>query len=96
VLLGEELPKRYVSYTPCFRREAGAHGADTRGLTRVHQFDKVELVRIERPEASAAAHEELTRHAEIVLQRLELPYRVVLIAAGDMGFANHRQYDLEV
>jgi seryl-tRNA synthetase len=96
VLLGEELPKRYVSYTPCFRREAGAHGADTRGLTRVHQFDKVELVRLERPEASAAAHEELTRHAEVVLQRLELPYRVVLIAAGDMGFANHRQYDLEV
>ncbi|HVO34903.1 MAG TPA: serine--tRNA ligase [Gemmatimonadales bacterium] len=96
VLLGEELPKRYVSYTPCFRREAGAHGADTRGLTRVHQFDKVELVRIERPEASAAAHEELTRHAEAVLQRLELPYRVVLIAAGDMGFANYRQYDLEV
>ena len=96
VLLGEELPKRYVSYTPCFRREAGAHGAETRGLTRVHQFDKVELVRIERPQASAAAHEELTRHAETVLQRLELPYRVVLIAAGDMGFANHRQYDLEV
>ena len=96
VLLGDELPKKYVSYTPCFRREAGAHGADTRGLTRVHQFDKVELVRIERPEASPAAHEELTRHAETVLQRLELPYRVVLIAAGDMGFANHRQYDLEV
>jgi seryl-tRNA synthetase len=96
VLLGEDLPKRYVAYTPCFRREAGAHGADTRGLTRVHQFDKVELVRIERPEASAAAHEELTRHAETVLQRLELAYRVVLIAAGDMGFANHRQYDLEV
>jgi seryl-tRNA synthetase len=96
VLRGEELPKRYVAYTPCFRREAGAHGSDTRGLTRVHQFDKVELVRIERPEASAAAHEELTRHAETVLQRLELPYRVVKIAAGDMGFANHRQYDLEV
>ena len=96
VLLGEELPKRYVACTPCWRREAGAHGADTRGLTRVHQFDKVELVRIERPETSAAAHEELTRHAEAVLQRLELPYRVVLIAAGDMGFANHRQYDLEV
>ncbi len=96
VLLGEELPKKYVAYTPCFRREAGAHGADTRGLTRVHQFDKVELVRIERPEASPGAHEELTRHAETVLQRLGLPYRVVLIAAGDMGFANHRQYDLEV
>jgi seryl-tRNA synthetase len=96
VLKAEDLPRRYVAYTPCFRREAGAHGAETRGLTRVHQFDKVELVRIERPEASAAAHEELTRHAEAVLQRLELAYRVVLIAAGDMGFANHRQYDLEV
>jgi seryl-tRNA synthetase len=96
VLRAEDLPKKYVAYTPCFRREAGAHGADTRGLTRVHQFDKVELVRIERAEASAAAHEELTRHAETVLQRLGLAYRVVLIAAGDMGFANHRQYDLEV
>ncbi len=96
VLRAEDLPKKYVAYTPCFRREAGAHGADTRGLTRVHQFDKVELVRLERPEASAAAHEELTRHAETVLQRLGLAYRVVRIAAGDMGFANHRQYDLEV
>jgi len=96
VLAAEALPKKYVAYTPCFRREAGAHGADTRGLTRVHQFDKVELVRLERPEAGAAAHEELTRHAETVLQRLGLAYRVVRIAAGDMGFANHRQYDLEV
>jgi len=96
VLAAEELPKKYVAYTPCFRREAGAHGADTRGLTRVHQFDKVELVRLERPEAGPAAHEELTRHAETVLQRLGLAYRVVRIAAGDMGFANHRQYDLEV
>jgi seryl-tRNA synthetase len=96
LLRGEDLPRRYVAYTPCFRREAGAHGAETRGLTRVHQFDKVELVRLERPEDSAAAHEELTRHAEAVLQRLGLPYRVVKIAAGDMGFANHRQYDLEV
>jgi seryl-tRNA synthetase len=96
VLAADELPKKYVAYTPCFRREAGAHGSDTRGLTRVHQFDKVELVRLERPDASAAAHEELTGHAEAVLQRLGLAYRVVRIAAGDMGFANHRQYDLEV
>jgi seryl-tRNA synthetase len=96
VLAAAELPKKYVAYTPCFRREAGAHGADTRGLTRVHQFDKVELVRLERPDASAGAHEELTRHAEAVLQRLGLAYRVVRIAAGDLGFANHRQYDLEV
>jgi seryl-tRNA synthetase len=96
VLRPDDLPKRYVAYTPCFRREAGAHGSDTRGLIRVHQFDKVELVRLERAEASAAAHEELTRHAETVLQRLGLAHRVVRIAAGDMGFANHRQYDLEV
>ncbi len=95
ILAGDELPKRYVAYTPCFRREAGAHGADTRGILRVHQFDKVELVWFTRPEASLAAHEELTRHAETALQRLGLTYRVVRIAAGDMGFANHRQYDLE-
>jgi len=96
VLAPEAMPRKYVAYTPCFRREAGAHGADTRGLTRVHQFDKVELVRLERAEAAVAAHEELTRHAETVLQRLGLAYRVVRIAAGDMGFSNHRQYDLEV
>ncbi|MFI5207619.1 MAG: serine--tRNA ligase [Gemmatimonadales bacterium] len=95
ILAGEDLPKRFVAYTPCWRREAGAHGADTRGILRVHQFDKVELVRFEAPERSDAAHEELTRHAETALQRLGLAYRVVKIAAGDMGFANHRQYDLE-
>ena len=96
ILAAAELPKRYVAYTPCFRREAGAHGADTRGLIRVHQFDKVELVWFERPEASDASHETLTRHAETVLQRLGLPYRVVKLAAGDLGFANRRTYDLEV
>jgi seryl-tRNA synthetase len=95
ILRAEELPRRYVAYTPCFRREAGAHGADTRGILRVHQFDKVELVWFTLPDAGLAAHEELTRHAETALQRLEIPYRVVRIAAGDMGFANHRQYDLE-
>ena len=95
ILMGEELPKRYVAYTPCFRREAGAHGADTRGILRVHQFDKVELVWLTRPDASLAAHEELTRHAETALQRLGLAYRVVRIAARDLGFANNRQYDLE-
>lgn len=96
-LLGAgELPIKYVAYTPCFRREAGAHGKETRGLTRVHQFDKVELVRFERPEASAAALEELTAHAERVLQLLELRYRVVLLAAGDLGFASSKTYDLEV
>src|SRR5438094_9504761 len=91
-----ELPKSFVAYTPCFRREAGAAGKDTRGLLRVHQFDKVELVRFCRPEESAAEHEKLVRHAEGVLRRLELPYRVVLIPAGELGFANAKQFDLEV
>ena len=95
ILAGEDLPRRYVAYTPCWRREAGAHGADTRGILRVHKFDKVELVWFTTPESSLEAHEQLTRHAEVALQRLGLAYRVVKIAAGDMGFANHRQYDLE-
>ena len=90
------LPIRYVAYTPCFRREAGSHGKDTRGLLRLHQFDKVEIVRFERPEDSEAALEELTSHAESILQRLGLRYRVVLLAAGDLGFSNARTYDLEV
>lgn len=96
VLAGERLPIGYAAYTPCFRREAGAHGKDTRGLIRVHQFDKVELVRFTRPEDSATEHERLLGHAEAVLQRLELPYRVVLLATGDMGFASAKTYDLEV
>jgi len=96
-LLGPDaLPIRYVAYTPCFRREAGAHGKETRGLVRVHQFDKVELVRFERPEASRDALEELTRHAEEVLRRLGLRYRVVQLAGGELGFANAMTYDLEV
>ena len=90
------LPKRFVAYTPCFRREAGAHGKDTRGILRVHQFDKVELMRFERPEVSRAALDELTAHAEAVLQRLGLRYRVLLLAGGDLGFANAQTYDLEV
>lgn len=90
------LPIRYVAYTPCFRREAGAHGKDTRGLLRVHQFDKVELLRFERPENGKAALEELTSHAEKVLQILGLRYRVVLLAGGDLGFSNAQTYDLEV
>ena len=89
------LPASYVAYSPCFRREAFSHGKDTRGLIRVHQFDKVELVRIVRPEDSAAEHERITRHAEAVLQRLELPYRVVELAAGDTGFASARTFDIE-
>jgi seryl-tRNA synthetase len=92
----DEVPRHYVAYTPCFRREAGAHGKDTRGLLRLHQFDKVELMRFERPEHSRAALEELTAHAEAVLQRLGLRYRVLLLAGGDLGFANAQTYDLEV
>jgi seryl-tRNA synthetase len=90
------LPRRYVSYTPCFRREAGSHGKDTRGILRVHQFDKVELMRFERPEHSRAALDELTTQAEAVLQRLGLRYRVLLLAGGDLGFANAQTFDLEV
>ena len=96
ILEAADLPRGYCAYTPCFRREAGAHGKDTRGLIRVHQFDKVELVRFARPEDSPAEHERLTGHAEAVLQRLEIPYRVLELAAGDTGFASARTYDLEV
>ncbi len=95
ILDGARLPLAYTAYTPCFRREAGAHGKDTRGLLRVHQFDKVELVRFARAAGSPAEHELMTGHAEVVLQRLELPYRVVLLAAGDVGFASAKTYDLE-
>jgi seryl-tRNA synthetase len=90
------LPIAYTAYSPCFRREAGAAGKDTRGLLRLHQFAKVEMVRFERPEDSDAALERLTGHAERVLQLLELPYRVVLLAAGDTGFSAVKTYDLEV
>ncbi|HEX7024052.1 MAG TPA: serine--tRNA ligase [Gemmatimonadales bacterium] len=96
ILDGASLPRTFVAFTPCFRREAGAAGKDTRGLLRVHQFDKVELVRLVRPETSEAEHELLTGHAEAVLQRLELPYRVVELASGDTGFSAARTYDLEV
>jgi seryl-tRNA synthetase len=90
------LPVAMVACTPCFRREAGSHGKDTRGLIRVHQFDKVELVRLCRPDDSEAEHERLTAHAEAVLRRLELPHRVVTLASGDTGFASARTHDLEV
>ena len=95
LLDGATLPRAYVAYAPCFRREAGAAGKDTRGLLRVHQFDKVELVRFCRPEDSAAQHEQLLGHAEEVLKRLELPYRVALMSTQELGFANAKQYDLE-
>ncbi len=96
ILAEGSLPRRYCAYTPCFRREAGSHGKDTRGLIRQHQFDKVELVRFEEPERSYEALEELTGHAEQVLQRLELPYRVIELCTGDLGFSAARTYDLEV
>ncbi|GAC1517023.1 MAG: serine--tRNA ligase [Gemmatimonadaceae bacterium] len=96
ILEAHQLPLAVTAYTPCFRREAGAHGKDTRGLIRVHQFDKVELVRFVAESTSAAQHELLLRQAEAVLQRLDLPYRVVLLAAGDTGFASAKTYDLEV
>ncbi len=96
VFAREELPLRYVCHTPCFRSEAGAAGRDTRGLIRQHQFEKVELVQIVAAEDSSRVHEELTAHAETVLQRLELPYRVMALCAGDMGAASAKTYDLEV
>jgi seryl-tRNA synthetase len=96
MLEGATLPRGYTAYTPCFRREAGAAGKDTRGLLRVHQFDKVELVRFVRPGDSPAEHERMTAHAEEVLRRLELPYRVKLLASGDLGFSSAKTYDLEV
>ena len=96
ILDGAQLPIRYAAYTPCFRREAGAAGRETRGILRLHQFDKVEMVSFERPSESAAALEWLTARAETLLQRLELPYRVLLMATGDMGFVQMRKYDLEV
>ncbi len=92
----ETLPRRYVAHTPCFRSEAGSYGRDTRGMIRQHQFEKVELVQLVRPEDSYAALEQLTGHAETVLQRLGLPYRVVALCAGDMGFSSAKTYDLEV
>ena len=96
ILDGADLPTCMTAYSPCFRREAGAAGKDTRGLLRVHQFDKVELVRYVAPESSDAQLELLLGHAEAVLQRLGLPYRVVLLAAGDTGFSSAKTYDLEV
>ena len=96
ILEQEQLPLRMTAHTPCFRSEAGSYGRDTRGLIRMHQFDKVELVQIVEPEYSMAALEELTQQAEKVLQLLELPYRKVLLCTGDMGFGSTKTYDLEV
>ena len=96
ILVGEALPLKFVCHTPCFRSEAGSGGRDVRGMIRQHQFDKVELVQIVHPELSTAAHEELTRHAEVILEKLELPYRRVVLCTGDMGFSSQKTYDLEV
>jgi seryl-tRNA synthetase len=92
----DDLPVRYVAHTPCFRSEAGSHGQDTRGMIRQHQFEKVELVQFVAPDASMQALEELTGHAEIILQKLDLPYRKVILCSGDIGFGSTKTYDLEV
>ena len=96
IVAADALPMKYVAHTPCFRSEAGASGKDTRGMIRQHQFEKVELVHIVRPDKSYEALEELTGHAEAVLQALELPYRVIALCAGDVGFGSAKTYDLEV
>jgi len=96
ILPASDLPRRYVAYSPCFRREAGSYGRDTRGLIRLHQFNKVELYWFCHPDGSAAAHEQLTADAEAVLQALDLPYRVVELCSADLGFSACRTYDLEV
>ena len=92
----EDMPLKFVAHTPCFRSEAGSYGKDTRGMIRQHQFDKVELVQVVRPEESYDALEQLTGHAESILQRLDLPYRVVALCSGDIGFSSAKTYDLEV
>ena len=96
IIDASSLPLKFTAHTPCFRSEAGAAGRDTRGMIRQHQFDKVELVQITKPSESYAALENLRAHAEAVLQKLELPYRVVALCAGDMGFSSAKTYDLEV
>ncbi len=96
ILSSEELPLKMVAHTPCFRREAGAYGRDTRGMIRQHQFEKIELVQIVKPEDSYEVLEELTSHAEAILQGLELPYRKVILCGGDLGFSAAKTYDLEV
>jgi seryl-tRNA synthetase len=96
IIPAEDLPRRYVCHTPCFRSEAGSYGKDTRGMIRQHQFEKVELVQLVRPATSYQALEELTGHAETILQRLGLHYRVVALCTADLGFSSAKTYDLEV
>ncbi|MDB9431994.1 serine--tRNA ligase [Microcystis aeruginosa] len=96
ILSSEQLPIKHCAYTPCFRREAGSYGKDTRGLIRLHQFNKVEMVKIVHPDASAGEHESLVANAEAILQALQLPYRVIELCSGDLGFSAAKCYDLEV
>jgi seryl-tRNA synthetase len=96
IVEADYMPRKWVAHTPCFRSEAGSHGKDTRGMIRQHQFEKVELVQAVRPEDSFEALEQLTGHAEAILQKLELPYRVVTLCTGDLGFSSVKTYDLEV
>ncbi len=96
IVAGDELPRRYTAWTPCFRSEAGSAGRDTRGMIRLHQFQKVELVSVVTPEQSDDEHERMTGCAEAILQKLELPYRVMVLSSGDMGFSARKTYDLEV
>ena len=95
IIKNSDLPLRFTSHTPCFRREAGSYGKDTRGIIRQHQFEKVELVQITRPGDSIAALDQLTGHAESILQRLEIPYRTIILCTGDMGFAAAKTHDIE-
>ena len=96
IVPAEQLPMKFVCHSPCFRSEAGSYGKDTRGMIRQHQFDKVEIVQMVRPEDSYRCHDELTAHAETILQRLELPYRTMVLCTGDMGFSSAKTYDIEV
>ena len=96
IIDAKDLPLKFVCHSPCFRSEAGAYGRDVRGMIRQHQFEKVEIVQIVRPDDSERAHEELTRHAEVILEKLNLPYRRMLLCSGDTGFSSSKTYDLEV
>ncbi|MFN0276305.1 MAG: aminoacyl--tRNA ligase-related protein, partial [Chitinophagales bacterium] len=96
ILKEEELPKKMTAYTPCFRREAGSYGKDVRGLNRLHQFDKVEIVQLTHPDKSDATLEEMVSHVEMLVKSLELPYRILRLCGGDMGFASAITYDFEV
>lgn len=96
ILTAEELPIKYVCHSPCFRKEAGSYGKDLRGMIRQHQFDKVEIVQIVDPEKSYAVLESIVQHAETILQKLQLPYRVMALCKGDLGFSSAKTYDLEV